>query len=319
MYTVKALIKSNAPCERLRRLFRQDPEQPIPAWPIAADADCNLYLGSCLFRRPRDILFEILDHLPPESLLCLSLTCKVLSNLFGEAAARRVRTSPESKKALLLLPEGEVADRCLFCHDCIALHRINIRPRQRWRGRGRAHPDGIRMAGCSFSTLYWHGFNFGSPLRFNFHHARAATNKHHYGADAGLPVDVFRFDNAWSAKVVDDGQLLLRSVSTLAECSLGRGRRFRRALDEVPVWLCHHRYSDAGWRWTSEWRRVKGLPLDAEEPKNGGGSPDDEPLRPGSFGDSCHLCLTDIRTVVEWKNGKAGIRQPCWVRRSGGR
>ncbi|KAK0723556.1 hypothetical protein B0T26DRAFT_263185 [Lasiosphaeria miniovina] len=110
------------------------------------------------------------------------------------------------------------------------------------------------MAGCSSRTLYCHGFNFGSPLRFNFHHARAATNKHHFGADAGLPVDVFRVDNAairlrlwsyltfrhgslfkahplsfptwtqsWSAKVVDDSQLLLRSVSTLAKWMSGWG------------------------------------------------------------------------------------------------
>jgi hypothetical protein len=288
---------------------------------MRSTTDCNLQFGSWLVQQPAALLLEISDHLPPESLVCLSLTCRVLFDFFSTEVGKRVGRQPASRRPLLLLLERDIADRYLYCHPCNELHRVGIRSPQRPRLKD------FQLIGCR--NISWHYLS-GSKLRFLFHHARAVMNSHFLSPGAGLPAELFsttgntsysarffdsltnlsslgpfvpRWVQSWSAKVIG-GELFLCSTSTIADC-FGHALRLRRAVEKVDLYICPHLYTcAAALRESIGRRRVNGLEGRGQEQIQTDG------FGPGSFHDSCGWCLTDCSTVTEWN---AGGKWP-WMR-----
>ncbi|KAK3369715.1 hypothetical protein B0T24DRAFT_669090 [Lasiosphaeria ovina] len=305
---MKPVNKATMLYERLRRRWAQSStKQPTP--------ECDLQQGSCLAQQPVDILLEIADHLPPESQVCLALSCRAFFNFFGVEAVKRVakqrpvHRQPARRKLLLLL-EKDIGDRYLYCHRSNMLNRFTIRSPQ----QARLKDFRLTKACCQWEDRLY-------PRRqswLRFHHVRAVTNSHWLGPGAGLPAELFtsvgntsnsarflgglahptrlgpvfpRWVQSRSAKLIG-GELILHYTWTLADC-FPHERRLRRALDNVGLWICPHLYTRASPYWDHfDQRRINGV--------KGG---DQGEIRDGNFTDSCEWCLTDSRIVIEWKPG----------------
>ncbi len=129
--------------------------------------------------QPTDIIAEIAQHLEPESVASLALTCKALFCLLFQSAYLD-RKSP-SLPAFLQLLERDMAEDRYYCEFCNTLHKF-LRPANTpYRARD--------VPVCGRQVLERR--LSGSNLVFDFHHARLAVNRHLYGQQAGLPLEIF--------------------------------------------------------------------------------------------------------------------------------
>ncbi|KAH8893276.1 hypothetical protein GQ53DRAFT_108026 [Thozetella sp. PMI_491] len=152
MATILALI---------RRGFRRWLGQPTH--------EMNLQAASLLSSQPCEILFLILEYLPPESSIAVTLTCKLLFHSFFPIMKSRLDT--QSLQNLLLLLEESVSQDLYFCHDCIRLHRFL----SSWA----PSKDPLKPP-CKPSTVDFGGREIG------FYHVRLVINAHLFGPGHGL-------------------------------------------------------------------------------------------------------------------------------------
>jgi hypothetical protein len=135
----------------------------------------DLSATSPLLSQPLDILFLILESLPPESAVALSLTCKSAFHAFFPAAGRRL--DAKSRQHLLEWLERSVSRSHYFCHSCTQLHRFS----SSWK------PSLDCILTCTYhgppcrSDLVWFG-----GLQVGFHLVRLVMNAHLFGPGRGL-------------------------------------------------------------------------------------------------------------------------------------
>ncbi|KAK1765545.1 hypothetical protein QBC33DRAFT_475977, partial [Phialemonium atrogriseum] len=76
-----------------------------------------------LLNQPLDILFEISEFLPPESVAALSLTCKSAFYVLFPVSKSSLHDS--SLENLLLLLEKDLRRHFFYCYCCLRLHRFS--------------------------------------------------------------------------------------------------------------------------------------------------------------------------------------------------
>ncbi|KAK0663440.1 hypothetical protein QBC41DRAFT_284546 [Cercophora samala] len=156
---------------------------------------------------PHGVIDMIIQHLPPESVVSLALTCRNLSDRYLPQPA----LSHSSTRVLLEWLEQDIPHLYL-CHDCNRLHRW------RWILLQGGPVLGFRLCknppGEHLTKLAT--FGFGLPMTYAA--ARLAMNRHlhdyTHGPDAGSIVPavsharnhLFHIDitRTWSAKIIND-------------------------------------------------------------------------------------------------------------------
>lgn len=128
-----------------------------------------------LFNQPLDVLFQILDYLPPESAVALTLTCKLAyRNFFPDQKRRLDKWGVTGVQGLLSLLEESVSRKLFLCHDCTKFHRHAFfwRPGQREKS---INEPSCKPAITPFSDIY-----------IGFHHVRLVMNEHLFGRGHGI-------------------------------------------------------------------------------------------------------------------------------------
>ena len=132
----------------------------------------NLQAASLLSRQPCEILLLILEYLPPESSIAVTLTCKLLYHAFFPIMKSGLDT--QSLQNLLLWLEESVSRDHYFCHDCIRLHRFS----PSW-----APSKNPLKPPCKPTTIDLGGRQIG------FYHARLVMNAYFFGPGHGLELE----------------------------------------------------------------------------------------------------------------------------------
>ncbi|KAI1084027.1 hypothetical protein F5B20DRAFT_362693 [Whalleya microplaca] len=191
--------------------------------------------GSRLLNLPTVALITILNHLPPESIAALSLTCK--SAFYVLFPGTTTSLCGYSLENLLLLLEKDLSHRYFYCCDCGRLHRFS----PSWAPYRRNGAQHWLELPCEPQIE-----NSGD-LCIGFHHARLVLNEHYFGPGRGLSlsqleVKIASPNGGWEiqseARIIS-GQLFLSMSHTL----LLRGTRAenRHAISHsYPHEICHH-------------------------------------------------------------------------------
>ncbi|AEO57240.1 hypothetical protein MYCTH_94484 [Thermothelomyces thermophilus ATCC 42464] len=240
---------------------------------------------SLILQYPADIIVYLCrEHLPPESALALSLTCKSLFDLLFSKA--KMRLNDPDREAFLLLLEKDVGHNRYYCHTCSVLHRF-------WSSE--------HTINCTFCVRVWEkscrrefAYLSGTSFRVRYRHVRLVMNRHFLGPPNGLPLDKFEVKNTsysslrwrekWSAKILKD-ELFLSGTRTLSWLH-GTDQALRDNLDNCLYSICTHVATNKSAKLT-----VSALHTD---------SPSACLIVPcrGAIG-SCNQCLTDYDTTVE--------------------
>ncbi|KAI1335989.1 hypothetical protein F5Y15DRAFT_396411 [Xylariaceae sp. FL0016] len=249
---------------------------------------------SMLLQLPADLFVVISHYLTPASKMALALTSRAsLDFLYDEA---RAELRPSDWQHLLPLLERSVADRFFYCHFCNVLHLYD----PAWRPGSVLGPSSCKNK---------QNFAPSSGFHIEYHHARLAMNAQLFGADRGLPLERFNQQRSvyngnaswtqhWTAKVVDD-ELLLCCVHTLAQ-GCKTGQVFRDAMKTGSYEICHHLGVHQGAQMQLKYPRIAHpditypIIVSKNQAQRAHGS--------------CDVCLTDYKTVVEWRGSEYGIR-----------
>ncbi|KAI0174741.1 hypothetical protein BJ166DRAFT_606659 [Pestalotiopsis sp. NC0098] len=250
-----------------------------------------------------DLVLQITDYLPPESVAALALTCKTTRNLLPNAEKQLTR---ESLKPFLLLMERYLAVKFFYCHSCRRLHRY----RKAWKLGTRYDP----------SPDHWRCLDrirsFG-PISIRFPDVRLATNKFHLSPDSGIDLDrlsassihirtlynnggrypVTEDNEHWSVKSsarIIQGELFVRMSH---ELSLKGGWTRRRVdlLDQHKI--CQHMYMDDPQGLPQQWMLMSAIA------RNRGEWNQDRTVYKYEVPGSCRICLMDY--TFYWEERRA--------------
>lgn len=141
-------------------------------------------LNSRFMHLPRDVVLCIADHLPPESIAVLALTCRAL---WWESYWKGVIKDPRTRPGLLpLLVHDQPGN--FYCFNSQRLHRIheNMRPGDIRYGRdwGCCYSDGSSRWSIDRGIL-----SMSPSWKVSFFHAHLVMNAHRYGLSHGLHVN----------------------------------------------------------------------------------------------------------------------------------
>ncbi|KAI0200553.1 hypothetical protein F4808DRAFT_154613 [Astrocystis sublimbata] len=171
-----------------------------------------------LCNSPVDVFLCIADHLSPDALAALSLTCRS----FYVLLKRKIKLDCADREAFLCLLEQDLGDRFYYCHFCYRLHpfspswtpAVDIWGTQKIRFQGCCYAD-CPIRGQAFSLANRGLHCIGFPL------ARLVMNRHFHGAPSGLPLANLQhhfvpwspkpWTQDWTARIIDD-ELFLRAA-----------------------------------------------------------------------------------------------------------
>lgn len=248
-------------------------------------------------RVPPEIILIILEHLPPESVISFSLTCRTFYRAYMDPF---LPMGLASQQTLLLWIERDIGG-LYFCHQC---HKLHTWKRERY-GYGVPIYNGACRLRSQSGEVGW----CGHPFLVEYHTARLIMNRHLYGASHGPPLrhlqvrharrdrylDV-KIEQSLEARIIDD-ELFLHIRFTVHQ---DRGR-WTDSNDILWDAICPHLT-------ISEVERYKSLVPDliqrAVVPDRSGRVAG--PVR------SCPQCFTDYQIDVDWLSFARAQRQK-WV------
>ncbi|KAI1420990.1 hypothetical protein F5Y12DRAFT_770316 [Xylaria sp. FL1777] len=259
-------------------------------WPTCR---VNKQARSLLLNLPLEILFLILDFLPPESSVAVSLTCKVAFYAFCSIMKSRLDT-PNLQNLLLLLEES-VSRHRFFCHNCTQLHRFSP-----YWAPGRRKKSSLEPP-CKPKTT-----DFGD-IYIGFHHVRLVMNTHLLGPGHGislrqLQTEILPYWKGWEissvARILQD-QLFLRVSHRLR---LHQRRRFNRVAlrSGYRHRICHHIITHPCRRNPRDLEAV--IPTQIPELRPIADIDlynDDAVADCNSVPGSCSICMTDFTTTIK--------------------
>ncbi|KAK4450554.1 hypothetical protein QBC34DRAFT_297056 [Podospora aff. communis PSN243] len=268
---------------------------------LASAPRANANSTSLLLQMPVEIILHIYEkHLPLESALALSLTCKDLSAIVPPSKIIGPHFDFFSRPHFLLLLERDPGRDHYCCHDCLVLHRFSpedgpalyILPNGDCRKR---------------DPMYFFGSHYMIYSSNKSHrHVRLALNRHLFGPPHGLPLERFqleswsyyslRWHEKWSARIVQ-GELFVSCKRTIRW--LGDAHGLRRNLDADRYSVCSHVHTGSHWILPiSELHRmVQASPLVQWKDAVG----------------SCNYCLTDYDTTIEWQSRSVRRWEGAWL------
>ncbi len=202
---------------------------PDPPAPVAAR----------LLQLPADIVSYICrEHLQPDSVAALALTCKALYGLLFERA--KLALDDHQRQELQLLLEKDMGHSWWYCHTCSVLHAISA--------QGPTGYSSHQPLGEPDRRPHDSQFLCGSGFSIDYQTVRLVMNRHFYGPPMGLALEDLslkrvslgrlRWNEAWSAKILRD-ELFISSTRTLSGMSWNE-RDLRAALDGECYELCAH-------------------------------------------------------------------------------
>jgi len=287
---------------------------------VSAPLDKPLFL-----RLPLDVILAITDHLKPEDIFLLSLSC---TTLLASLSRPKWDDLPTAGKNRFL--EALVRDMTrthYFCPECSQLlvydeadvFKLNADYHDRlWKGRK-----------CWLDSFFPMSFWGANCLKLDYHFAHQVMNRHFFGAPAGLPTEILdsetwayfpydmdrplnnqlRWDVRVGARIIND-ELYLAAVHRL---KLFKYSPCCPALLTAP-WLCRH-LDAADWE-TTKPKTMLGLHIPNKAwHRSCQHCPSDFTYEISSF-DGCWLNLTiqgfhllgGARRMADW-------RQRLWTRR----
>lgn len=255
------------------------------------DVEVNTQPNSVLMDQPVDIVFSILEHLPPESAVAFTLTCKLAFSAFFPKMKERLDITAESN--LLMLLEEDLSHRLFFCHNCQKLHRLDPSwtrdPGPDSDNTPILSPSGGRIQLPCRPLIYspWH-------IGIGFHHVKLATNAHLWGFGYGMSltwlnkemsdfkdIEDARLDGwrtSHDARMSGDGQLFLRVKHKALLVDRHQRLRAIGIFGSTHSICLHMAYWDEEFKWRRE-------------------------LNTNQMVDrSCRMCLTDY--TVSFKRGE---------------
>lgn len=236
-------------------------------------------LRSLFMHLPRDVVLCIADHLPPESVAALALTCRAL---WLESSWKRVIKDPGTRLGLLPLLVHDQPG-IFYCYNSRKLHRINEKMRP---GDARYWYDWA----CCSTCIY------GKKWRLYFFHAHLVMNAHRYGLSHGLPVDGLRssrksrlgphlVERSREARIISN-ELFICDSLCIREPQL-RENDVRLLLDRISSYerICRHEFFDDPWSITMMRNGTLIFPKNTR---------------------SCQLCLSEGEVDVKRDRGQRG-------------
>lgn len=214
---------------------------------LQAEADADPNRKSALLALPRELICEIASHLAPESLVCLTLTCKEALNTLGTSSwsnpsvRARWHRSPETHiqhRPLLLELLLRDATGLEFCPRCNTLHPPTKPPRQHRQtkltkyclGQDAAIDYWPQDASNGYSLIFPHVeqvFNAPRDSPVDLLSGNCTVQRHHISHSL-----------LSSARWVD-GYLVLKQEHRLCNAIRGTPLRPRDVLS-LPLCLCPH-------------------------------------------------------------------------------
>ncbi|KAK3945361.1 hypothetical protein QBC46DRAFT_433737 [Diplogelasinospora grovesii] len=334
---------------KLHRSLRLPPSLQSPG-PTEVLAEISPPPPSLLLSKlPAELILEISDQLPPESVVALALTCKVLYSV--RALRREVpRLDGYSRSAFLSLFERDVADRFYYCGSYRYLLSFKGKRTPKVLQYSTNDPWVYRHA-CHHNNCRSFQPNIVGCYELDYHHARLVMSRHLFGAPNGLPLESlnkfviaryqapYKFHNVeepphrprwaqnWSARIIND-ELFLK-VDHSYVCYEERGpEAMRAAMGDWRYRICAHVVAGSSdWCMHPEWAKVNRMKREEEIPEMMRGAPSVTDERDGDgigkraknahftpcrdVSRSCPWCLTDYTTNIEWV--KVGYKEvPGW-------
>lgn len=215
-----------------------------------------------IFPLPSEINDMIFSYLPIESVIALALTCRFLFESMPPSCLR-VLNKEERFKLLGFLEKD--TPHLYACHRCLHLHIWPGMARQPGIGEyGKARSCRIKNS-RRFVLLTPPDYSYGMSYAL----ARLITNRHLYGEQHGLPLEVLnrtvveqdrfmnmgiRLENSWTARIIDDELYLKATVQVYHK--KGDEGVFRKRFGKVlPSYKSLLRFSANGRRKPNErWR-----------------------------------------------------------------
>ncbi|KAH9888749.1 hypothetical protein F4778DRAFT_785947 [Xylariomycetidae sp. FL2044] len=245
---------------------------------------------SILLNLPLELLDMILDMLPPESVVALSLSCKAAFGLFFTKSISRLDEC--GTENLLLLLERDLSRDLIYCYSCGRLHCFQ----PTW-SLSDCTSDHFMELPCKPECG-----SFGK-LRLGLHNARLVMNTYYFGPGRGLSLSNLecaiapgsRGRDAWgieSKAAITQGQLFLLVRHTLALVGTRQGNR-QDIMRRCPHRVCHHVSTHEPASGAFEDRQLPELNhLKADYSYGYLETQQSSPT-------SCAVCLTDFTTTIE--------------------
>jgi hypothetical protein len=252
---------------------------------------------SLLLSQPLDVLFEILEYLPPVSSVALALTRKLAFRAFFPAMKSRL--DAQGLQNLLLLLEESVSWDFFFCHGCTQLHRFSYSWAPGCRQKSSLEPP-CKPDINSFGDLY-----------IGFHHVRLVMNAHFFGPRRGLSLSrletkILPYCNGWEtssmAQIIQDQLFLCISHQLL----LHQDRYLNRLALKSTYnhYICHHITTHPCRRNPRDLYAVLPTRIPELSPPGDGISYGDV-KNCDSLPGSCSVRLTDFTTTVKQRRTNA--------------
>jgi len=91
-------------------------------------------VDSALGKLPAELFLEIADFLPPESIACFALSCRVICDILGVQCFAAVKQDPSTCYAFLSQLEVDMPD-VVTCRPCLRFHAMSNATSYRYRRR----------------------------------------------------------------------------------------------------------------------------------------------------------------------------------------
>ena len=259
-----------------------------------AGTEVNTQANCLLLNQPVDIVFQILEHLPPESSVAFSLTCKAAYSGFFQRMKQGLDVT--AKQNLLPFLEESLSKDFFFCHNCAKLHPLD----PAWTrdpGSNPVHRPHLGPGGGQPQLPCKPRIHTPGGLGIGFHHIKLATNAHLWGSGHGMSLAWLKRDipvledwkstnldsTHWKighdARISGDAQLFLRVTHKALVSGYAKISSCVNILPSRPHFICHHVANRASGGTSNLF-----LPLD---------------LRYNNTRGSCDICLTDYTATVK--------------------